>query len=195
MSRGCELRRISQEDASLFLRYPEKLLELEIARYEASKGKGYVEEVVDPTRQFYDWRVLTALVSDSAAWVLLVEGGQQVGKTEQMWAVLDADARILSIEQVQALDESLKELLAEEDEQALIDLAMAEQTTHLVLIQSEPEEWTIDDLEPEEDWAKWPKPWRRPEAEINLELYWIKQQVQQFVQTVVEVEELLMIIA
>ena len=165
------MRRISEEDAQLFLRFPEKLLEMKQARYDALVHRGYIEKVVDPASEFYDWHVLTALVSGSAAWELLAKCGQRVGDAEQMGELLDADARILSVEQVKMLDASLKELLAKEDEQTLIDCAM---------------------LEARYQWPKW---WLRSDAEINLELYWIKQQVQQFIQKAVEAEEALLIIA
>jgi hypothetical protein len=195
MSRGCELRQISQEDAQLFVRFPAKLLALEQASYEASKRTGYVEELADPTRQFYDWHVLMALVSGSAAWTLLVKSGQQVGETEQMWQVLDADARVLSINQVQSLNESLKELLAEENEQALIDLAMAEQADKPVLIPSTvpAEEWTLCDPEPGEQVPHWHNP-GPSQAEINLTLYWIIKQLQEFIQAAVEAKNALLII-
>lgn len=196
MSRGCELRQISQEDAQLFVRFPEKLLALEQASYEARKHTGYTEETVDPARQFHDWRVLTALVSGSVAWTLLVKSGQQIGETEQMWQVLDAEARVLSINQVQALNKSLEELLAEGDEQALIDLAMAEQANKPVLILSTvpAEEWTLYDPEPEEQLPHWHNP-RPSQAEIDLTLHWMLKQLQEYIQAAVEAKNALLIIA
>lgn len=196
MSRGCELRQISQEDAQLFVRLPEKLLALERARYEAGKSRGYAEEAVDPTRQFYDWRVLMSLVSGSAAWTLLAKSGQQVGETEQMWQVLDADARVLSSSQVQALHSSLEELLAEEDEQALIDLAMAEQNDKPLLTPSTvpAEDWTLYDAGPEEHLPQWHNP-GPSQAEIDLTLHWMLKQLQEFIQATVNAKNALLIIA
>jgi hypothetical protein len=196
MSRGCELRQISQEDAQLFVRLPEKLLALERARHEAYKNRSYTEEVADPTRQFHDWHVLMALVSGSAAWTLLVKSGQQVGETEQMWEVLDADVRVLSISQVQALNNSLEGLLAEEDEQALIDLAMAEQANKPLLTPSTApaEEWTLYDAGPEEQWLQWHNP-GPSQAEIDLTLHRMLKQLQQFIQAAVEARSALLIIA
>lgn len=195
MSRGCELRQISQEDAQLFVRFPEKILALERARYEACKHTGYGEEIADPARQFCDWRVLMALVSGSAAWTLLVKSGQRVGETEQMWQVLDADARVLSISQVQLLNEFLEALLAKEDEQAIIDLVMAEQASKPVLTPAtEPaEEWTFYEPELGEQWPHWHNP-GPSQAEIDLTLHRILKQLQQFVQAAVEAKNALLVI-
>jgi hypothetical protein len=196
MSRGCELRQISQEDAQLFVRLPEKLLALERARHEAYKNRSHTEGVADSTRQFYDWHVLMALVSGSAAWTLLVKSGQQIGETEQMWQVLDAEARVLSISQVQALNNSLEELLAKEDEQVLIDLAMSEQADKPLLTPStaHAEEWTLYDAGPEEQWPQWHDA-GPSQAEIDLTLYWMIKQLHQFIQAAVEAKNALLIIA
>jgi len=113
-----------------------------------------------------------------------------------MWQVLDADARVLSSSQVQSLNESLERLLAEEDEQKLIDLAMAEQASKPALTPSTApvEGWTLYDAGPEEQLPQWQST-EPSQAEADLTLYCILKQLQQFTQVAVEAKNALLIIA
>lgn len=111
MGATCELRRISAADAQYFLQNPLLLarqLKAEAEQHYANLQRlGYAAYEANrrpnPDVQHYDWVVLVAQTAGSHdAWRILVQESQVVGGLVEQY-LMEGEARILLLTQVQAL--------------------------------------------------------------------------------------------